>query len=175
VSIIESLKKLVDPGTARDEQARRRAAMEAPARDDAADEPDYECRVCAYVGVEPLFCPECLAETMRPTGKRRAEAASPPQPSEPEPVTLTPDGTLDLHTFKPSEVGDLIAEYVETSAARGLRHIRVVHGKGTGRLKRTVERALAREPLVEHFVQADESAGGWGATLVTLRRHADQR
>jgi hypothetical protein len=167
VSIIESLKKLVDPSAARDEQARRRAALESPVRDDAGSAPDYECRVCRYVGVEPIFCPECLAETMRPTGKHRAQAA--PVPAEPEPVVLTPDGTLDLHTFKPSDVDDLISEYVATSAARGLRFIRVVHGKGTGRLKRHVERALAREPLVERFVQADESAGGWGATLVTLR------
>jgi hypothetical protein len=169
VSIIESLKKLVDPGTARDEQARRRAAMEAPARDDAGAEPESECRVCGYIGVEPAFCPDCLAETMRPARARREQPVHAPAPAEPEPVTLTPDGTLDLHTFKPSEVDDLIAEYVQASAARGLRFIRVVHGKGTGRLKRHVERALAREPLVERFVQADESAGGWGATLVTLR------
>jgi DNA-nicking Smr family endonuclease len=45
----------------------------------------------------------------------------------------------------------------------------VVHGKGTGALRRSVEALLTRHPLVAAHRPAAEDAGGWGATLVTLR------
>jgi DNA-nicking Smr family endonuclease len=79
------------------------------------------------------------------------------------------DGTLDLHTFAPSEVGELVPEYLAACAARGIRSVRIVHGKGTGVLRRSVEALLARSELVASFRPADEGAGGWGATLVVLR------
>jgi DNA-nicking Smr family endonuclease len=84
-------------------------------------------------------------------------------------VTLPLDGTLDLHAFVPSDVGDLVAEWLEASRAAGLRELRIVHGKGTGSLRRSVQAILARHPLVLSFRTAGEGAGGWGATLVTLR------
>jgi DNA-nicking Smr family endonuclease len=85
------------------------------------------------------------------------------------PVELPIDGTLDLHAFRPSEVGDLVPEWLRACRERGLTEVRIVHGKGTGALRRTVEALLARSPLVASFRTADESAGGWGATLATLR------
>jgi DNA-nicking Smr family endonuclease len=88
----------------------------------------------------------------------------------PEPVPLPLDGTLDLHGFRPSEVGELVPEWLEASHAAGLRSLRIVHGKGTGALRRSVEAILARHPLVLSFRTAQEDGGGWGATRVELRR-----
>jgi DNA-nicking Smr family endonuclease len=99
--------------------------------------------------------------------------APPRQPPDddpfPEPVRLPIDGTLDLHAFAPAEVSDLVAEWLGACRAAGLTELRIVHGKGTGALRRSVEAILARDPRVLAFRTAGEDAGGWGATLVTLR------
>jgi dsDNA-specific endonuclease/ATPase MutS2 len=79
------------------------------------------------------------------------------------------DGTLDLHAFRPSDAASLVAEYLDECHAAGILQVRIVHGKGTGALRRTVEAALRRHPRVESFRLADEAGGGWGATLVELR------
>jgi DNA-nicking Smr family endonuclease len=92
-----------------------------------------------------------------------------PAGDPPEPVELPIDGTLDLHAFRPSEVGSLVAEWIEACRARGILEVRIVHGKGTGSLRRQVEAILSRSPAVLSFRPAGEEAGGWGATLAELR------
>lgn len=85
------------------------------------------------------------------------------------PVPLPLDGTLDLHAFRAGEVKDLVPEWLEACHAAGLRELRIVHGKGTGALRRSVVALLERHPRVLSFRTATEDGGGWGATLVTLR------
>ena len=85
------------------------------------------------------------------------------------PVALPLDGVLDLHAFRPADAGELLPAWIDECHAAGLRALRVIHGKGTGALRRRVEAILARHPLVTAFGPAGEGAGGWGATLVTLR------
>ena len=79
------------------------------------------------------------------------------------------DGVLDLHTFRPDEIGGLIPDYIEACLERGILELRIIHGKGSGSLRRSVASILSRHPSVASFVTADEGAGGWGATLVRLK------
>jgi DNA-nicking Smr family endonuclease len=85
------------------------------------------------------------------------------------PVPLPITGELDLHTFRPEDLGELIPAYIEACLAHGLREIRIIHGKGTGTLRASVHALLRRSPRVAAFRLGDEHSGSWGATLVTLR------
>ena len=91
------------------------------------------------------------------------------EPDDPETIELPIDGTLDLHTFSPRELGELIPDYIAACLEKGIHELRIVHGKGRGVLRRTVHALLSRDPRVAEFHLADESAGGWGATLLRLR------
>jgi DNA-nicking Smr family endonuclease len=94
--------------------------------------------------------------------------ASGPGGDAPVPLPITDE--LDLHTFRPADIGVLIPAYLEECARRGLREVRIIHGKGTGTLRTTVHALLRRSALVRTFHSGDERSGGWGATWVTLRR-----
>ncbi|HWB01990.1 MAG TPA: Smr/MutS family protein [Verrucomicrobiales bacterium] len=86
----------------------------------------------------------------------------------PDPVPVPVTGELDLHTFRPRDLGDLLPEYLWECRQRGLLTVRIVHGKGTGTLRTAVHALLQRLPEVQGFCLADEKSGGWGATIVTL-------
>lgn len=86
------------------------------------------------------------------------------------PVSIPITGELDLHTFRPEDLGELIPAYLEECLAHGLTDVRIIHGKGTGTLRETVRTLLERSPCVKTFRPGDTLSGSWGATIVTLRR-----
>jgi len=89
---------------------------------------------------------------------------------DPDAIVVVPiTDELDLHTFQPKEVAEVVAEYVDAARAAGILEVRIIHGKGTGALRRTVHAVLGRHPGVERFALAGERAGSWGATVATLR------
>lgn len=88
---------------------------------------------------------------------------------EPDPVALPITGVLDLHTFRPSDVKDLVPEYLQACRDRNILQVRIIHGKGTGTLRETVHALLRRHPEVTGFRLGDETSGSWGATIVELR------
>ena len=85
-------------------------------------------------------------------------------------VQLPIDGELDLHTFRPAEMKELIPVYLDECRRRGIFSVRIVHGKGIGNLRRTVHAILEKQPEVAAFRLAGSEEGGWGATLVELRQ-----
>ena len=86
-----------------------------------------------------------------------------------EPIPLPITGELDLHTFRPQDLKDLVPDYLEACRQKGLLVVRIIHGKGIGNLRRTVHAILARHPGVASYALASAPLGGWGATLVRLK------
>lgn len=80
------------------------------------------------------------------------------------------DDELDLHTFAPRDVPSVVAEYLDAAHEKGLREVRLVHGRGRGVQRAAVRRVAAAHPLVVELSDAPPSRGGWGATIVRLVR-----
>ena len=87
-----------------------------------------------------------------------------------EPVKVPISDVLDLHTFNPKEVPDLLSEYFLACMESGIFSVRIIHGKGTGILRKRVQTILKGSPAVASFTDAPAHTGGWGATLVELRK-----
>ena len=75
---------------------------------------------------------------------------------------------LDLHTFPPREVKTLVEDYLELAWEKGLRELRIIHGKGKGVQRRMVRSILDKHPRVAEFGDPPGHGGGWGATWLTL-------
>lgn len=76
---------------------------------------------------------------------------------------------MDLHTVPPRDVEEVVEAYLDAAREKGFVYLRIIHGKGIGVQRETVRRLLERTAFVESFSTAPAEAGGWGATLVTLR------
>lgn len=87
---------------------------------------------------------------------------------EGSPINIPIDGTLDLHGFKPSEISELVEEYLGECRSSGVLSGRLIHGKGIGTLRENVHAVLRRIPFVVGFRLGDETSGSWGATLFKL-------
>lgn len=87
-------------------------------------------------------------------------------PSDDEVVTPELTEELDLHTFLPRECADVVEEYLTAAQEAGMTTVRIIHGKGTGTLRRIVQGVLERHTAVASFEQADAN---WGATRVHLK------
>ena len=67
------------------------------------------------------------------------------------------------------EARDLVEKYLDDAFLSGLGQVRVVHGKGTGALRKAVRDLLASHPLVESFRDGEPAEGGHGATVAQLK------
>ena len=85
-------------------------------------------------------------------------------------VQVPIDGVLDLHNYAPKDLKYLIPDYLSECRNAGIYHVRIIHGKGTGNLRRTVHAILGRLPIVKKYMLAGETGGGWGATMVELQQ-----
>ena len=91
-----------------------------------------------------------------------------------EPIQIPIEDVLDLHTFRPKDIADLLENYFDECIKAGIFSVRVIHGKGKGIQKRQVHRILQNNPAVINFKDAPPEAGGWGATLVQLKPPVDE-
>jgi dsDNA-specific endonuclease/ATPase MutS2 len=86
----------------------------------------------------------------------------------PEVVVIEFKDVLDLHSIPPQQVRAVVEDYIEEAQRRGVRWVRIIHGKGIGVQREIVRSILVRSPHVVEYKDAPPQAGGWGATLVTL-------
>jgi len=87
-----------------------------------------------------------------------------------EPHVLPVEDHLDLHPFSPKDVRAVVASYLEAALEAGFQEVRLVHGRGIGVQRESVRALLARHPGVLSFADAPPERGGWGATVVRLKR-----
>jgi len=86
-----------------------------------------------------------------------------------EPLGIPITDVFDLHTLRPGDVKESVEAYLEEANRQGLKALRIIHGRGIGVQREIVRAVLARTPLVLSFQDAPAEAGGWGATIVTLK------
>ena len=76
------------------------------------------------------------------------------------------EDALDLHAFAPRDIPSVVNEYVTAAWERGLREVRLIHGRGRGVQRGIVQQVLDRHPLVVEFWDAPETH--LGATVARL-------
>jgi len=86
-----------------------------------------------------------------------------------EPFQIPIRDVFDLHSVPPRDVEGVVEEYLFEAHKLGLKALRIIHGRGIGVQRETVRRVLARTPFVAQFADAPAEAGGWGATVITLK------
>lgn len=86
-----------------------------------------------------------------------------------EPVPIPISDVFDLHSVSPRDVKAAVEAYLEEANARGFKALRIIHGRGIGVQREIVRKVLERTEFVAGFGDAPAEAGGWGATVVTLK------
>ena len=89
-------------------------------------------------------------------------------PSE-KPVRIPITDVFDLHSVPPRDVKAVVEEYLAEAHRLGLKALRIIHGRGIGVQREMVRAILDRTPYVESYSDAPAEAGGWGATIITLK------
>jgi len=88
---------------------------------------------------------------------------------EEEPVRIPIEDVFDLHTVPPRDVEGVVEAYLEEANRLGMKALRIIHGRGIGVQREMVRAVLARLPFVAAYGDAPAEAGGWGATVITLK------
>ena len=91
------------------------------------------------------------------------------EPPFQEPIELPIEDSIDLHSFQPKEILEVVDAYLDAAREAGFREVRLIHGRGKGVQRARVRQLLDGDPRVERAAEAPPGRGGWGATLVWLR------
>lgn len=86
-----------------------------------------------------------------------------------DPVRIPITDVFDLHAVPPRDAQAVVEEYLLEARRLGFQALRIIHGRGIGAQREMVRAVLARTEFVVDYRDAPAEAGGWGATIVTLR------
>jgi len=86
-----------------------------------------------------------------------------------QPIEIPVEDSIDLHSFPPRDVPDVVDAYLEEASEKGFTEVRLIHGRGIGVQRDRVQKLLARHPLVSGFHDAPPDRGGWGATIAYIK------
>ena len=117
---------------------------------------------------------ETSEEPATPTKRSRVRKAleTPTQlPSTHQIFMPSPGMELDIRGQRAEDALDILDRYVESAFLAGLPFVRIIHGKGTGRLRQIVHEALSASPHVASYALGQQNEGGEGVTVAKL--HAD--
>ena len=88
-----------------------------------------------------------------------------------EPVVFPIEDSIDLHPFSPKDIPSVVEEYLEQCRRAGISEVRIIHGRGKGVQRQIIRSLLEKHPQVLSFKDALPESGGWGSTVVVLRRY----
>jgi hypothetical protein len=92
------------------------------------------------------------------------------EPVDPDaPIEIPVEDSIDLHSFPPRDVPDVVDAYLEAAVEKGFTEVRLIHGRGIGVQRDRVQKLLARDSRVSGFHDAPPARGGWGATIAYLK------
>jgi len=104
-----------------------------------------------------------------PRAKKRALAGEPGESPSPSPhLHASPGLELDLRGERAEDALEKLDRYLEQAFLAGLPFVRIIHGKGTGKLRQEVRAALKGHPHVAAFEEGRENEGGAGVTVAKL-------
>ena len=83
-----------------------------------------------------------------------------------EPVELPIEDSIDLHSFHPREIPDLVEEYLYQAILKGYREVRIIHGRGIGVQRQIVHSILKKHSKVIAF--RDEADHGSTTVILSL-------
>ena len=75
---------------------------------------------------------------------------------------------LDLRGQRADDALEVLDRYLESAYLAGLPFVRIIHGKGTGRLRQVVRESLGQSPHVKNWEAGVEKEGGEGVTVARL-------
>lgn len=76
---------------------------------------------------------------------------------------------IDLHGKTADEAIYLLDNYLDRAVLSGLSSVRIVHGKGTGTLRRVLQEHLKNHPQIKSYRNADATEGGIGVTIAEIK------
>jgi DNA mismatch repair protein MutS2 len=92
-----------------------------------------------------------------------------PAKQTPTPFYSSPGMELDIRGQRAEDALDALDRYLESAALSGMPFVRIIHGKGTGRLRQVIREALQKSEYVQSFESGGDKEGGEGVTVVHFK------